>query len=547
MICSLNKCSGIMETETTGKAARRDAKSTADVEDISSLPSPLQHRQSSSFPSMPTARRGVPKRSRTVLLMIPFSLVLVLATVARQLQSGMVVTLEVSGDINAPVLGTGTPSMTVASEKYHRTSKGTEEGQGATIVASKASPSHVALNCDPPGFERNRSFIEDEEEICLRQFAATLSRVWKSKPTSEWCPASHTQLGDAGNPTRGEQSVGGIVLIKVPKSASSTVAGMVLHAAAAAEATSGSSSTSSPSRNCPVEWEHARASESPTLQWIEAQGSGASSNKTRPFLLLAPIRDPLARALSDVYYHQVSLGSGARKSPQDSFVIRQLNRVPPNFILQYISPHKADAVAISLPSDNLSVQGFDHHHPPFRIPRELVEQVQSAVQLYDFWVVVDRFVESVVVLSNLTGTSWHRYMTMPSKVAGSYYRSSPSKCVQLVPPVLTPRVLQHARDSWNARNLGDWLLYHVANASLDRTIDSIGRDWVMQQVHQVRAFQDHVRATCANETYFPCSPSGQVQAELSKKSCYARDFGCGHACVRRESQLWESNHIRHNG
>jgi hypothetical protein len=481
--------------------------------------------------------------------MIPFSLVLVLATVVRQLQSGMVVTLEVSGDMAPTILGTGTPSMTVASERYHRTSKDTEEGQGTTVAASKASPPHVAFDCDPPGFERNRSFVEDEEMICLRQFAATLSRVWKGKPTSEWCPASHAQLGDAGNPTRAEQSVGGIVLIKVPKSASSTVAGMVLHAAAAAEATSGSSSTSSPSMNCPVEWEHARASESPTLRWIDDQGSGASSNNSsRPFLLLAPIRDPLARALSDVYYHQVSLGSGARKSPQDSFVIRQLNRVQPNFILQYISPQKVDAVSISLSSDNLSVQGFvHHHHPPFRIPRELVKHVQSAVQLYDVWVVADRFVESVVVLSNLTGTSWHRYMTMPSKVAGSYYRSSPSKCVQLVPPVLTPRVLQHAKASWNARNRGDWLLYHVANASLDRTIDSIGRDWVMQQVPQVRAFQDHVRVACANETYFPCSPSGHVQAELSKKSCYARDFGCGHACVRRESQLWESNHKLHNG
>jgi hypothetical protein len=499
---------------------------------------------SSSLPSRRTARRGAQKRSRIVLLfMIPFSLALVLATVARQLHCGMVVTIGVSGDINASVLGTEEPSMTVvASKRDHRASNGTEKSQGTTVVASKASPSHVAFDCDPRGFDRNRSFIEDEE-ICLRQFAKSLSRVWKSKTTSEWCPASYTQSGDGDNANHGERTVGGgVVLIKVPKSASSTVAGMVLHAAAAEAATLPSRlSTSPPSLACHVEWEHARASESPTLRWIDDQGSGASSNNSRPFLLLAPIRDPLSRALSDVYYHQVSLGSGARKSPQDSFVIRQLNRVQPNFILQYISPHKVDAVSISLPSDNLSVQGFDHHHPPFRIPRELVEHVQSAVQLYDFWVVVDRFVESVVVLSNLTGTSWHQYMTMPSKVAGSYYRSSPSKCVQLVPPVLTPRVLQHARDSWNARNLGDWLLYHVANASLDRTIDSIGRDWVVQQVHQVRAFQDHIRVACANETYFPCSPSGQVQAELSRKSCYARDFGCGHACVRRESQLWEMN------
>lgn len=511
----------------------------AEAEGMSPSSSPSTGRAGK--PAMPTARRPATKRNRIVLLMIPCSLAFVLATFARQFRSGML-TLAPSGDVGASLILTMDErehADTFASGRNIRSSKESDKLQGTTVVASNKSPSRVAFDCDPPGFDRNRSFTGDDEDLCLRQLAETLARVWKSKPKSEWCPASYTQLVDVGNSTHVDRTAGGIVLIKVPKSASSTVAGMALHSAAAAEASSSSSAVSSPFSACHVEWEHARASESPTLRSLDDRGGG--TNSSRPFLLVAPIRDPLTRALSDVYYHQVSLGSGARKSPQDSFVIRQLNRVQPNYILQYISPRKVDAVSSSSPSDNPSLQGFNSHHPPFRIPRNLVEQVRSAVQLYDFWVVVDRFAESVVVLSNLTETSWHQYMTMPSKVGGSYYRSSPSRCVQLVSPVMTPRVLQHAKASWNSRNLGDWLLYHVANASLDQTIDSIGRDWVVKQVQDVRAFQNHIRVACAIETYFPCSPTGQVQAQQSMESCYARDFGCGHACVRRESQRWESN------
>jgi hypothetical protein len=261
-------------------------------------------------------------------------------------------------------------------------------------------------------------------------------------------------------------------------------------------------------------------------------------DERRRYLLLAPIRSPFRRALSDVYYHKVSLGSGTEKSPKEGYILSQLERVPENFILRYITALDWDPSFSQVPGEPNAASGHDNQ--PFQIQRRLVQHIQYAVRQYDFWLVVDRLLESIVVLSNLTGTKFLDWVTMPSKVSGSYYRSSPNSCVPLVPPNSTQRLLQYAQGRWNSRNAGDRLLYEVASACLDRTIDQIGREWVADQVQGLKAFQDHVAVRCANETHFPCSATGEVQREASVASCYVRDFGCGHACVRRESRTWEA-------
>jgi hypothetical protein len=434
----------------------------------------------------------------------------------------------------AHLLGLGTQREPSANSEHHLED------------AADAARSHFySYSCQLPTFTTSSSSShepENSEEPCLQQLAAKLARAWLPAPRSRWCP------GDRNITT------GGIVLIKVPKSASSTVAGMALHAAFAVSSLPSSTNSSKlprPSAGCPVEWEHSIASESPTLQTLAGRPSHKSSisnhkeDERRRYLLLAPIRSPFKRALSDVYYHKVSLGSGTKKAPKDGYIISQLDRVPDNYILRYVTPLKWEPLISSLsqaPIGPKAKSGRDN--PPFRIRRSLFEHVQKALHQYDFWLVVDRLEESIVVLANLTETSFHDWVTMPSKVSGSYYRSSPNACVALVRPNATPRILQHAQNLWNPRNAGDRLLYEVATACLDRTIDRIGRDWVAKQVQRLRAFQHHIAVQCARETHFPCSPSGQVQHEASVASCYVRDFGCGHACVRRESQEWESRQRR---
>jgi hypothetical protein len=463
-----------------------------------------------------------------------------------------------------------------SADTAHRTSPPRRTNQTATAVIAEldggggigshadsfngSSYSFLNYRCRLPRhslFPDPEEAIRNEEE-CLRQIASQLARAWPRAPRSRWC-------SDANR--------AGIVLIKVPKSASSTMAGMALHAATAAPPLSSSSTASSSfplSSGCLVEWEHANAAESPTLQRHERNHFANSSNninstiadiyvddrRRRHFLLMAPIRSPFSRALSDVYYHKVSLGSGTRKSPQDRYVEAQLDRVPDNYILRYITtlswesqpPPSPEQQAQTRQNDELqspplhatSASGGHYGFTTFQIPRFYVEHIKNAIRLYDFLVVADRLPESIVLLSNLTGTSFHDWMTLSSKMSGSYYRASPTRCVPLVPPVSTPHILGYARNTWNPRNVGDRLLYEVANACLERTIDVIGRDWVAKQVEQVKDFQRHIRRRCTNETFFPCSQSGIVQHEEALASCYIRDFGCGHACVRRESRAWNA-------
>ena len=380
---------------------------------------------------------------------------------------------------------------------------------------------------------------------CIDKLAASMARLWSAKPIQKWCPSEHQPApGSLLNATntaaraaahssvRGEQ---GIILIKVPKSASSTSAGMVLHVSNVHSHPT--DSTKRHPSSCPVMWEHALA-------------STYSNRDTSRSFLLAPIRWPVARAMSDVYFHHVSLTAAQRRRRKDDnppptadgYIISQLRRIPSNFIVRYttLQPWKEDSDEIHRQNNNnstaMDAAGVDSLYQ---------HVVQQILQDYDFLLVVDRLLESVVVLAHLTNTTWMDWMTVSSKTSGSWHRpgghSKSNFCTRLIapPPLETkPRIQTYIQEEWMTRHAGDMLLYHAANASLDRTIDGIGREWVQQHVKQAQAFQYHIQHVCANETFFPCSDKGVVQLEKSQMSCYARDFGCGHACVRKVAAHW---------
>jgi len=46
------------------------------------------------------------------------------------------------------------------------------------------------------------------------------------------------------------------------------------------------------------------------------------------------------------------------------------------------------------------------------------------------------------------------------------------------------------------------------------------------------------------QTKYPCSSKGIYQGELSSKSCYVQDAGCGHQCVDRIMDLYNRGEIQ---
>ncbi|GKY94389.1 hypothetical protein MPSEU_000404900 [Mayamaea pseudoterrestris] len=312
--------------------------------------------------------------------------------------------------------------------------------------------------------------------------AANLSRTWKQRSFSTWKDSHSSALNTC-------------MLVKVPKSASSTVAGMMLRLGRAF--------------NCSVSWQHGSAREK------------LSNVTAKPLILLAPIRMPETRALSHVYFHKVtfhaapSQANARSKTPGDSFVKTQLEQMPANFITDYTRINNDIELATDM--------------------GELQTVVQDIINTYDFLFVVERMDESLIVLAWILNVPVTTLLTFSSKQGDSWYLvggANRPKCVRLVKPVLTPAVRSRLESpQWRRRNFADLLLYAAANNSLDETIDAIGRDIVAKRVEQLQEYKARLQSSCANTTHFPCSDAGQPQLELSRVACIERDFGCGYKCI----------------
>jgi len=360
---------------------------------------------------------------------------------------------------------------------------------------------------------------------------------------------------------RGGGGGGGLLLAKVPKSASSTVAGVALRIWR--------------NRNCtrPLQWRHGRAYD---LRYAEQRDPVAS-------FLLAPIRLPHSRALSSVFFHSVSFHrkQSAQKAVSDQFVLDKLRRdIPSNFITDYATLLGPDDDEDGDPrgegtNDDKAAASDRNDDRRQRGRRAIERHVESILEGYDFLIVVERLDESLAVLSHLTKLPLEDFVTLSSKQSGQWYLTGNTpqsrRCISLAKPVLTRAVRDYftsdddATDagadesggdastpssSWLDRQYGDYLLWAAANKSLDLTIQSIGPDVVQSNVDRLRRMHDTIQRECPvvsdsvapaspnvfdyeHQVLLPCSTDGKPQFEISRPNCYERDFGCGYPCVDR--------------
>ena len=355
----------------------------------------------------------------------------------------------------------------------------------------RASLSYVG-GANEESRDKNRLCFSD---TCIEAQASILARVWTPHPRRKWCLPS---TEDKNSETMGGNVTTGLWLIKVPKSASSTVAGLVLRIAER--------------RRCSVRWQHAKA----------VNVLSVPHNRSQTFRI-APIRHPHARTLSSVYYHSVSLRArplnGGNK-PADAHIIRQLDRVENDYISDYTRGTSGTG-------------DLD--------PRQTVHEI---LYQYDFLLVVEDMEASLVVFAWLADLSLSDVLIMSSKSSGSWYATG-KKCVPLIPPQVTPAVEEYWKTKGLTRHYTDRLLHAAARQSLQRTIErGMGRAMFTERLRAFRELQAAVQDLCAvtmNESA-PCSPMGVYQPEKAKEACYVRDFGCGHRCVDEAVQKYNLAH-----
>ena len=155
-------------------------------------------------------------------------------------------------------------------------------------------------------------------------------------------------------------------------------------------------------------------------------------------------------------------------------------------------------------------------------------------------ILVERYDESLVALQLLLDLKPADILYLQSKGSGSYSHHSisraiagkPHACQKLQKSFVTPAVRRHLdSDMWYAQNYGDFVLHAAVNASLDKTIEQLGRKRFKSALENYLKMKDGADAKCSSDAIWPCSSTGDSQWNASLASCYYKDEGCGYPCL----------------
>jgi hypothetical protein len=344
---------------------------------------------------------------------------------------------------------------------------------------------------------------------CLANIAETLARPYKiSLPLELWCHSSNN-------------SNSGFLLVKVPKAASSTSAGIVLRIARR-------------NRCSDFQWKHQLGFEIATMDQFDAKQS----------FLLSTIRDPGRRALSTLDFHLLS----RQKVPiqklteilTDDMKIQLLlsQQHPHNgctsqgqggFQVRYMSLERLEPYSI--------ISNASTVVPDAQMMHRVVRVVRDIMNAYGFLIVTEHMDESLVALSFVLGVSMADIFVSSSKIAGTYHLLHHGKgnftCLRTITTKNSPRIWDFLESKqWRIPNLADYLLHTTAYLSLNLTIQAIGQQRFQKALNQYRHLKTLENSLCPTPDY-PCSADGTVQIDRAARNCALKyyDFECGYPCI----------------
>jgi hypothetical protein len=366
--------------------------------------------------------------------------------------------------------------------------------------STSASPQVNALDVFSPPIN-NASFQRVcLTHDCLMTVGRQLARSFVPVPRQQWCvPFERPETPLTYNETiKKWQS---LLLIKVPKTGSSTMAGVVLRIAN--------------ETGCSVQWEH-------------RQGA-YYRNRTPSSIMIGSVRKPIPRTLSSLWHFFFSRQGEAQ--PSDEELMSALRDYKGGdsagrggFQYNYMSMQHIPNHSVTSPDYPGLVQN----------PHTLLNTLKSLMSGYTFITVNERMDESLVALSFVIGVSLTDVLVTSSKVAGRYqftpFEDGLYNCTYEYKARPTPNIVQYLEsDAFTAMNYADYILYHAADASLNQTIELIGVDRFNKALAEFRALKDRVQDICGERLGTRCTSDGKPILPL--EPCYKRDFGCGYKCI----------------
>jgi hypothetical protein len=314
-----------------------------------------------------------------------------------------------------------------------------------------------------------------------------------------------------------DQGARGLIYIKTYKASSSTLEGISLSIAHNVARRIQNSSSSGSGRPCIHYNRHI------------FQDFGQLQYRTAPSLLWTMIRHPMKRDLSCYYFFHVSRKPNVTVTDDDSKLIGTIEEYK-SFQTRYLLPWETDPFK------------KDDGFMTTTRPKNAISQMQhSIMDEYDFIGLVERMDESLAIMVLLWGLEPTDVIVLSAKQSGGYDDGGGIKgrCNKIVkPPPASPRLEEYMKTQHPIHHT-DYLLWDAVNLSLDRTIQTLGKERVQQVVEQIRFLKRLAERSCQHIAQFPCNSNGELQLRLAESSCYVQDAGCGYKCVDKIMQRYK--------
>jgi len=358
----------------------------------------------------------------------------------------------------------------------------------------------------------------------IERVAASISRVHRPAHPSQWCIDSRLKFDQ--NP--GEPM--GLCYLKIPHAAGATLKGINMRISRNFGQRHGMENCirhDSIGKGMDFLERHMKSFlwtfvRDPKRRAMSAVGSKLSnqliqSNKTFFYASNETNNDRLVNSALHLLHNDTDIRDGILSEGRGGFQLQFLMQdyIPHNVVNKPLRPTKIDRY-------------------------EVAHFVKSNFGMYDFVGVVERFDESLVVMQLLLGleTSDILYFAVNRKEQWRKARFSRKKYVCRdsfdweVDLVEEPSIREYLAQSkvWYAKNFADYLLYHAASKSLDKTIEKIGSEYFAEELKKFRALKKRADEECS--PIFSCGLDGTAQFEEADYDCLSEGkIGCGYRCL----------------
>ena len=289
----------------------------------------------------------------------------------------------------------------------------------------------------------------------------------------------------------------GFLYVKARKAGSSTIAGVAIRIA---RAMAQQRNLSTPV--CHVRFNHPMAHK---LDY--------SKRDKKHSFLFSILREPTSRFVSEFFHFGLSRNF---VQPTDDNIKAYMWETKPsinNYYLRWLSVNKP----FNYKSDNRDISSF----------------VESIINEYDFLGISERLDESLVALQMVLNLTTSDILYLSAKKRGGWDDGVYRQQCYYIPHSFISSTMKHYfqhSEEWYNFTVGDNLLYRAVNASLDRTIESLGLKEFNANLETYRRALKKADILCRQNVTFPCSSGGKVNVE---NDCLVWDSACGMDCLDR--------------